>query len=564
MHTNLEPQTYDVAIIGSGMAGSSLAAILAKQGLKVLVFEAKTHPRFSIGESMILETSETMRAMAELYDVPELAYFSSENYFPLIGTSHGVKRHFSYLHHAEGQTPDASKALQAIIPKEPHGHELHIFRQDSDTFLVNTAISYGATVLQNTPVDALEINKVGVRIQTAQTTYVADYIVDAGGFNSPIAKKFALRNFDLQTHSRAIFTHMVDLKTFHAVAVDRRTLGVPFDMSEGTLHHVFEGGWLWVIPFNNHAKSTNPLCSVGLMLDPRIHPKRDELSAEEEFFDFIERFPSIKAQFEGAKAVRPWTRTGRIQYSSKEVVGDRWALLGHAAGFVDPLFSKGLYISLTSVSLLAYLLLEAQGTKDYSRRAFMGLEEKTLAYLKTNDALVASAYKSFTNHKLWHTYSVVWLLGAYTELVKLMSVRSAARDRTDYFKGTQGLALAGGGFAEFGALAEKIDGVIDSLEPFDEEACAQANLQIKKLLLDLSWMPKSFRDVLNGKNHLPKRKLRFGLLRAQRGFLGDGAYKAHFFGALSTRDLITSFIKEKANYAPRSVSKKRYKRVRHA
>ena len=71
---------YDVAIIGSGIGGSTLALVLARQGLKVIVFEAGSHPRFTIGESMILETSEAMRALAEFYDVPELAYFSSENY----------------------------------------------------------------------------------------------------------------------------------------------------------------------------------------------------------------------------------------------------------------------------------------------------------------------------------------------------------------------------------------------------------------------------------------------------------------------------------------------------
>ncbi|AFY56906.1 FAD binding protein [Rivularia sp. PCC 7116] len=103
---------YDVAIIGSGIAGSTLGAILARNGLSVIIFEANNHPRFAIGESMILETSETMRAMAEIYDIPELAFFSSENYFNHIGTSHGIKRHFSYLHHTANQAYDIQKCLQ--------------------------------------------------------------------------------------------------------------------------------------------------------------------------------------------------------------------------------------------------------------------------------------------------------------------------------------------------------------------------------------------------------------------------------------------------------------------
>ena len=87
-----EQQKYDVAIIGSGIGGLTLASVLARQGLSVIVFEGGQRPRSTIGESMILETSEVMRALAEFYDVPELAYYSSENFYNYIGTQHGVKR----------------------------------------------------------------------------------------------------------------------------------------------------------------------------------------------------------------------------------------------------------------------------------------------------------------------------------------------------------------------------------------------------------------------------------------------------------------------------------------
>ena len=159
---------FDVAIIGSGMGGSTLAAILARQGLNVVVFEAGQHPKFAIGESTILETSEMMRALAKFYDVPELAYFSSENYLDYAGTTHGVKRHFGFVHHEIGKEPMPERTLQAVIPKEPYGHELHIYRQDSDSFLTSVAISYGATILQNTPVKDVDFSDDGVSISTAK------------------------------------------------------------------------------------------------------------------------------------------------------------------------------------------------------------------------------------------------------------------------------------------------------------------------------------------------------------------------------------------------------------
>lgn len=163
-------QKYDVAIIGSGIGGSTLASVLARQGLSVIVFEGGSHPRFTIGESMILETSEAMRALAEFYDVPELAYYSSENFYSYIGTSHGVKRHFSFVHHTPGVHASAQKSLQAVIPKMPYGHEIHIQRQDSDYFLTSVVISYGTTVMQNTFIQDINVQTGDVEVITNNRT----------------------------------------------------------------------------------------------------------------------------------------------------------------------------------------------------------------------------------------------------------------------------------------------------------------------------------------------------------------------------------------------------------
>jgi FADH2 O2-dependent halogenase len=207
---------YDVAIIGTGIGGSTLAAVLARQGLRVIVFEGGAHPRFTIGESMILETSEVMRALAEFYDVPEVAYFSSENCYNFIGTSHGVKRHFSFLHHTPGLHQNPRRSLQAVIPRLPYGHEIHIHRQDSDYLLTSIAISYGARVLQQTPVRDINVGDDGVDVITDKETYHANYIVDAGGMKSILAEKYGWRHRDLQAHTRTIYTHMVDVPCYWA------------------------------------------------------------------------------------------------------------------------------------------------------------------------------------------------------------------------------------------------------------------------------------------------------------------------------------------------------------
>jgi tetracycline 7-halogenase / FADH2 O2-dependent halogenase len=399
---------------------------LARQGLSVIVFEGGQHPRFTIGESMILETSEAMRALAEFYDVPELAYYSSENFYNYIGTQHGVKRHFSFVHHTPGKHIDVRKTLQAVIPKMPYGHEIHITRQDSDYFLTSVAISYGATILQNTFIKDINVQPDCVEIITSKDkTYHAEYIIDAGGMKSILAQKFNWRHRDLMSHSRTIFTHMIDVPGFNDVTLPHQEFGHPYPLSQGTLHHIFKGGWLWIIPFNNHPASTNPLCSVGLQLDPRLYPQRDDVSPEQEFRDFIKQFPDIEAQLKNAKPVRDFMRIDRLQYSAHHIVGDRFALLAHAAGFIDPLYSKGLYVTHAQIFLIADLLIKAKQTGDYSAEAFASLEPITLDYINMHDRLVASSFKAWHNFKLWNVYEVLWLLGAYLEYLSLVTNRSA-------------------------------------------------------------------------------------------------------------------------------------------
>jgi FADH2 O2-dependent halogenase len=565
MTMNPSPTQYDVAIIGSGIGGSTLAAVLARQGLKVIVFEASVHPKFAIGESMILETSEVMRALAEFYDVPELAYYSSENYFNFIGTQHGVKRHFSFLYHTPGQPQDVRQSLQAVIPKQPYGHEIHIHRQDSDYLLTSIAISYGATVLQSTPVKDIVVQSDGVEVVTDRDqVYRAAYLVDATGMRSLLANKLGWRHRDLKSHTRTIFTHMVDVPCYNDVGASQEQYGHPYRLSEGTLHHVFRGGWLWVIPFNNHPRATNPLCSVGLQLDPRIYPLRADLTPEQEFYEFISRFPDIQRQFADARAVRAWVRTDRLQYSAHHVVGDRFALLAHAVGFVDPLYSKGLYVTHMGVMVLADLILKAHQTGDYSAAAFMPLEELTLRYMDMHDQLVAGSLKSWGHPRLWEVYAVLWLLGAYLEYLKLTVTRLRARNRADYLAQLSGLRLAGGGFPEFFTLQEQIDALIDQVTPDDEAEVERTIAQIRALFDSFKWLPSAFRDLLAGKNHLPDNKLRVNLLNRTDGFLGDGAYREHFFGNASLIELAVKALREQARYSVPALNWQRRSQARLA
>ncbi|WP_433458030.1 NAD(P)/FAD-dependent oxidoreductase [Micromonospora sp. CA-248212] len=402
---------FDVVVIGSGLAGSTLAACLAANGAHTLVIDAGTHPRFAVGESTIPYTSMAMRLISERYGVPEIKYLSTfESVYAHINTTGGVKRNFGFVYQRPGEQQRPEEANMFQIPKILNT-ENHFFRQDIDNFMLTVAAKYGAVIRQQTRIAGVQVDEDGVTLDVGPGAPVrARYLVDASGFRSALAEQFDLREEPtrLEHHSRSLFTHMVGVRPYDDFA-PRETYGNPTRWHEGTLHHIFEGGWMWVIPFDNHPRSTNDLCSVGVQFDPRRYPVPD-CSPEEEFRQFLDRYPGIAQQFTNATPVREWVRTGRLQYSPKKTVGYRWCLMSHAAGFVDALFSRGLSNTMEIINALTQRLLDALKDDDFAVERFEYVQELEQGQLDFNDDLVNNAYIAFRDWDLWDAWFRVWAL----------------------------------------------------------------------------------------------------------------------------------------------------------
>ncbi len=410
-----QTEQCDVVIIGTGIGGTVLGAILAKHGVNVILIDADTHPRFAIGESTIATTTLTLELMALRFGVPELAHITSiaevsEHVMP----SCGVKRNFGFVYHRPHTEQNAEEVNQALVV-----NEVHYFRQDIDAYMLHVAVRYGCKVYQNTHVEDIQFSDEGVTVTTRNGRQIrADYLADGAGYRSVLADKLGLRETPTRakTHARGLFTHMLNVKPFDDCREVPQHLKQPVPWHQGTLHHLFEGGWMWVIPFNNTPESKNQLVSVGVMLDPRMHPK-PEGSPEQEFADFLAKFPSIAAQFTEARAVREWVSSGRIQYSAKTCVGDRFCLLSHATGFIDPLFSRGLFNTMQTTNALAGLLIKAVKDKDFSKDRFAPVEKIQQGLIDFNDRLVHCSYVSFRHYPLWNAWFRLWLLtGNYGQL----------------------------------------------------------------------------------------------------------------------------------------------------
>ena len=407
---------FDVAILGNGLSGSMLGTILGKKGASVVLIDADQHPRFAVGESTIPHTSLIVSILAEKYDLPELEHIvDTQRLAKHVCTTCGIKRHFGYVYHRPGQAYDRKEGLQFGTAARD---ENHWFRQDIDAYLHNLAVHYGAVPRQKTKIASIEIDKQGVKLQTSAAEEIrARYLVDGTGHNSIVAERFGLRETPtrLKHHSRTLFTHMVDVPPF-----DDANNPLPISYHKGTLHHCFERGWFWVIPFNNNPLSTNPIISVGLTIDPRRYPKPD-ISAEAEFNEFVNRYPSVAEQFKDGKAVRPWVSTGRLQYSSKQTVGYRYCLMSHASGFIDPLFSRGMFNTVEIIQALVDPLLEALKTDNFDDEAFLAVDSQQQKILNYNDDLVNCSFISWDDFDLWNAWLRVFGVGTFLAEFHLMN-----------------------------------------------------------------------------------------------------------------------------------------------
>ncbi|MFJ4330429.1 MULTISPECIES: NAD(P)/FAD-dependent oxidoreductase [unclassified Streptomyces] len=408
-----DERVFDVAIVGGGIGGTMLGTVLARHGVRVLLLEGSGHPRFAIGESTVPETTFGLRVLARRYDVPELDHLATNAALRRhVSSNSGVKRNFSFIYHREGEPTRPDECTQYPTWGPPLGPDSHYFRQDVDAYMFHVAVSYGVTAYTHTMVDDVKFEEDGATLVTRDRgSFRASYVVDAGGMRAVLPERLGLRQEPpYRTRSRTIFTHMVDVRPFDAVAPSREQHGMPSPFSQGTLHHMFPGGWFWVIPFDNQTTSTNQLCSVGLNLDLDQHPRPEDISAEEEFWQYVHRFPSVARQFERARAVRPYVSTDRTQFASQKVVGDRWCLLPHASDFIDPLFSSGLAVTVMALNALGHRLIDAVRQNDFDTSRFAYLDHWTKRMFRFYDDLVSCSYIAFDDFDLWNAWNRVWTI----------------------------------------------------------------------------------------------------------------------------------------------------------
>ena len=131
----------------------------------------------------------------------------------------------------------------------------------------------------------------------------------------------------------------------------------PYPVDDAAVHHVFDGGWIWVLQFNNG------MTSAGIAATDALAKKLKLTEGAEAWDRILGSIPALQSQFAAAKAERPFTHIPRLGFRSATIASDMWALLPSAAGFVDPLLSTGFPLTLLGIARLAQIFEQDWGIR---------------------------------------------------------------------------------------------------------------------------------------------------------------------------------------------------------
>ena len=196
---------YDVAIVGSGFAGSILARCLKRQGRRVLLLERDRHPRWAIGESSTPLGAIALERLAERYRLDDLDSLAAYGRWleRLPGVRRGLKRGFSFYPHSPGEPlcPEPSSRLLVAASPDDEIADTHWLRSDVDTFLVERAVEEGVDYRDRSAVTAVveRDDRVTLEIEASdggadgRSTVEASFVVDASGPSAVVARRYGIR-----------------------------------------------------------------------------------------------------------------------------------------------------------------------------------------------------------------------------------------------------------------------------------------------------------------------------------------------------------------------------------
>ncbi len=410
--------TYDVAIIGSGFGGSILAMTLVRQGLRVVMIERGRHPRFAIGESTSPLTNLLIEEISDRFDLPELMPLTTygEWQHRLSDLSVGLKRGFTYFHHEAGQSyrARADHSNQLMVAANPFDNvaDTHWYRADVDHYLQKCAVKRGVEYYDLTDVKIVdgptfEGTTLELRSLKATAQVRTRFVVDASGPHGFLSRSMSIKDIPFQDYpeTSTLYNHFRNVVRCDNLSDFKPMSGTPpYPADDAALHHIFDGGWMWVLKFNNGITSAGVACESSFAAELGLE------EGEPAWKRLMERFPSVAKQFANAVPVENFKYSKKLSYQAEQLVGDGWAMLPSAAAFVDPLFSTGFPLTLLGLQRLTKIIGEFLGSSIRTELdEYASILQKESRWVAE---FVGGCYAAFKNFTLFEDFSMFYFAAA--------------------------------------------------------------------------------------------------------------------------------------------------------
>jgi hypothetical protein len=338
---------HSVAVIGDGPAGSTLATLLARKGLRVGLLSRGRPKAPLIGESTVPALVPILRELGIEEEVASFSVYKPGATFTVNG-SERLEIDFNEVH---GRVP---------------GYAYNVPRDRFDATLLDLCAKSGTQIFETTArlekIPGSDGRGQNSRVQLSAQTLAEtdgffatppDLIVDATGRSRLIARLLGLSEKKGLRRDTALFAHCT------GVTIDR----------EGHVHtDRIERGWSWRIPLGDRV-------SVGVVIDPTVISEYGD-SAEEQFDAIRQRDPLFAMTAGNAERITPVLKFNNYQLTSNCGVGPGWALVGDSLGFIDPVFSSGAFLALDGAKRLSEAVL------DGSTRALKRYDQKQRRHIE--------------------------------------------------------------------------------------------------------------------------------------------------------------------------------------
>jgi flavin-dependent dehydrogenase len=243
-------------------------------------------------------------------------------------------------------------------------HSYHVKRADFDRLLLDNSRRLGATVLEGTRVIEIEFGAEGqstrvtaIGFDGAPSSWFPRYLVDASGRDTLLASQLGFKRVDKRNNTAALFGHFRNVPRREGDAEGMITM------------YLLEHGWFWMIPL------PDGVMSVGLVGKQAFFKTRTG-DLDSFFARAIAASPSVAERMANAQPIGALVATANYSYESRRCTGDGYILVGDAAAFIDPLFSSGVMMAMSSAAFGAEAVDAWLDDRKLGERLMRGYERK--------------------------------------------------------------------------------------------------------------------------------------------------------------------------------------------